>query len=273
MRNVPLAHTDIHSLNSRLSLSVYTDVQNITTPTRTPGHTCHCVTTGHVCHAHTVYYPTPYLAHVSFVFPLSLFATGFPVTPPEPGPAPSPASGFRPSGLLTPVFPGVPTGARNLGVCVIAACVSFRNHPLVLRFINPHHPLLPPPQLSFTPSPHVPSCFSRALPTDSHGSSASPVRDLRRRWVELIVCTETEPVFPRVFSPLHFFRIPQKSLCRLSPPDFASSLILSLPTYNIHRIPPFSPISHTAPLCPIREPSCLFFPLFTSYLGFSCGGA
>ena len=51
-------------------------------------------------------------------------ATGFPVTPPEPGPAPSPASGFRPSGLLTPVFPGVPTGARNLGVCVFS-CFAF----------------------------------------------------------------------------------------------------------------------------------------------------
>ena len=50
----------------------------------------------------------------------TLLATGFPVTPPEPGPAPPPATGFRPSGLPTPVSPGVPTGARNLGVCVFS---------------------------------------------------------------------------------------------------------------------------------------------------------
>ena len=68
--------------------------------------------------------PTPlttqhsYHAQASLVFLSSLLATGFPVTPPEPGPVLSPASGFRPSGLLTPVSPGVPTGARNLGVCV-----------------------------------------------------------------------------------------------------------------------------------------------------------
>ena len=37
----------------------------------------------------------------------------------EPGPAPSPATGFRPSGLPTPVSPGVPTGASNLGVRIL----------------------------------------------------------------------------------------------------------------------------------------------------------
>ena len=52
-------------------------------------------------------------------------ATGFPVTPPEPGPAPSQASGFRPSGLPTPVSPGVPTGARNLGVCYFSLLFLF----------------------------------------------------------------------------------------------------------------------------------------------------
>ena len=113
------------------------------------GHTCHGVTPGHVCHAHTVYYPAPCIAHVSFVFSLSLFATGFPVTPHEPGPVPLPASGFRPSGLPTPVSTGVPTGARNLGVRVILFRASFRNHPLVLSFVNPPHPLLPPPNFPF----------------------------------------------------------------------------------------------------------------------------
>ena len=34
-----------------------------------------------------------------------------------------------------------------------------------------------------------------------------------------------------------------------------------------------SPHLHTVPLRPVWEPSRLFFPLFTSYLGFSCGGA
>ena len=36
------------------------------------------------------------------------------------GPAPSPASGLRPSGLPTPVSPGVHTCARNLGVRVFS---------------------------------------------------------------------------------------------------------------------------------------------------------
>ena len=36
MRNVSHAHTDIYSLTSRLSLSVYNDVHKITTPTRPP---------------------------------------------------------------------------------------------------------------------------------------------------------------------------------------------------------------------------------------------
>ena len=58
-------------------------------------------------------------SHVSPLFSIPLPATGFPVTPTEPGPAPSPASGFRPSGLCTPISPAVTTGARNLGVPIL----------------------------------------------------------------------------------------------------------------------------------------------------------
>ena len=117
MRIVSYTHTAFHTLTSRLSLSVYTDVHKFTTPTRLPPVIrVTALPRAHVCHTHTVYYPTPLpRPSVSRAFP----PTGFPVTPPEPGPAPSQASGFRPSGLLTPVSPGVPTGARNLGVCVL----------------------------------------------------------------------------------------------------------------------------------------------------------
>ena len=176
---------------------------------------------------------------------LSLLATGVPVTPPEPGPAPSQASGFRPSGLLTPVSPGVPTGARNLGVCVFAfqflrsllspllphsrlplavwhstsaTVLSFSRNPL-----STPHPLLPPPILSFTPSTHAPSCFPRVLPTKLHGPSASPVWDLRRRWKVLIVRTETEPVHLCFLSP-HLFRMSRSHLYFFHPLCFSPDI-------------------------------------------------
>ena len=184
---------------------------------------------------------------------LSLLATGFPVTPPEPGPAPSSASGFRPSGLCTPVSPGVPTGARNLGVCVFLLLLSFQISPHVFRLppvfapnlcyclsafslqfsattsafsrnpLSTPHPLLPPPPTFVHPF------FSRTLVSPSHtsyephGSSASPVWDLRRRWVMLTVCTETELVPTRVLSS---YVLSKTSF----PPSFA--LYSSLPTYN-----------------------------------------
>ena len=98
----------------------HTVVQNIHFLQRaSPGHTCHGVTPGPcMSYSHRL---LPRTIPRSRVFRLSLLlATGFPVTPPEPGPAPSPASGFRQSGLPTPVSPSVPTGARNLGVCVFS---------------------------------------------------------------------------------------------------------------------------------------------------------
>ena len=60
MHNVLPAYTDIHSLTSRLSLSVYTDVHEITTPTRLPPVIrVTALPRAFVCHTHTVYYPTP----------------------------------------------------------------------------------------------------------------------------------------------------------------------------------------------------------------------
>ena len=192
MRNVLPAHTVKHSLTSRLSLSVYSDAHIITTPTRLPPVIrVTALPRALVCHTHTVFHPTP-LPRPSVS--LSLLATGFPVTPPEPGPAPSSASGFRPSGLLTPVSPGVPTGARNLGVCDFSLLFLFQTPSLVFRLtlavLHPtsatvfprvlsnsllplsHSPRLPTslsvtaPLLSFTPSSHAPSCSPRILPTN-----------------------------------------------------------------------------------------------------------
>ena len=126
-------------------------------------------------------------------FSLSLHATGFPVTPPEPGPAPSLATGFRPSGLCTPISPGVPTGARNLGVCVslcFAPNLCYRlfrvlfpnlhSRPLfhTCRFaLNlyyhprsfPPHPLLPPPYFRLPlllTYPRVSPAHFLPIPTD-----------------------------------------------------------------------------------------------------------
>ena len=112
--------------------AVHTGVHKITTPTRiSPVIRVTALPWAHVCHICTVYYPAP-LPCSRVCFSLSLFVTGFPVTPPEPGPAPSPASGFRPSGLPTPVSPGVPTGARNLGVCVFSCFAPNLRHCLSL---------------------------------------------------------------------------------------------------------------------------------------------
>ena len=183
---------------------------------------------------------------------VSLLMTGFPVTPPEPGPAPSSASGFRPSGLCTPVSPGVPTGARNLGVCVfscfapnlchcLSLVVSFSTslYSLVLRShcrpepnlcystLVPSHPRSTPSSATAPPT-FVYSFFPRTLvfpqhtSYEPHGSSVSPVWDLRRRWVMLTVGTETEPVPTCVLSP--------PSTETSSPPSFA--LYSSLLTHN-----------------------------------------
>ena len=157
------------------------------------GHTRRGVTPGpFVCHIHTVYYPTPLSRPSVSRVSLSLSATGFPVTPPEPGPAPSSASGFRPSGLCTPVSPGVPTGARNLGVCVFSCftltlcyCLSAFSFSVLSRLALPlsprtqpllqhsrtlaskSHPIICyPPLLSSIPSSHAPSCFPCILPTN-----------------------------------------------------------------------------------------------------------
>ena len=175
------------------------------------GYTCHGVTPGPcMSHPHRLLPNTALTSKCLSCFSLSLLATGFPITPPKPGPAPSSASGFRPSGLCTPVSPGVPTGARNLGVCVCvsrlllsylpsatARCTlssptcrfapnlcyclstfSLRFSATALSFFhNPlstPHPLLPPPLLSFTPSSHAPSCFPCILPTNPTGPPCHP---------------------------------------------------------------------------------------------------
>ena len=220
-----------------------------------------------VCHTRTIYHPTPLPR--SSASRVSLFrppCDRIPVTPPEPGPAPSPASGFRPSGLPTPVSPGVPTGARNLGVCVfscfaltlcyclsvfsfsislftsvtaLSSSIRFCTQPLLPSFACCFYPsltlcyrsliLFVPPSSVTAPPTFVYSFFSRTLVFPSHtsyephGSSASPVWDLRRRWVMLTVCTETELVPTGVLSS-HF------STENFSPRSFI--LYSSLPTYN-----------------------------------------
>ena len=154
-----------------------------------PGHTCHGVTT-RPCMSHLHRFPPTTFTTLTCLSPssLSLFATGFPVTPPEPGPAPSPASGFRPSGLQSPVSPGVPTGARNLGVLVIfhaSSLLSFLtavSFPASLRLsylcYRPpdsllHH-LLTHPRVSlahFLPIPTDPPCRPpKRGPTEKVGS-------------------------------------------------------------------------------------------------------
>ena len=166
--------------------------------------------------------------HVS----LSLFATGFPVTPPEPGPAPSQASGFRPSGLLTPVSPGVPTGARNLGICVFTC---FAPNPCYrLSAFSLHHSVtalslsLFPATLCYRP-PYFRLLLLLTHPRVSLAYFLRTPRilrvtrwDLRRRWVMLTVCTETELVPTCVLSP--------PLLSKILPSSF--TLYSSLPTYN-----------------------------------------
>ena len=111
----PHRHTQPHL--SSFSVRLHRCPQNHYPNAPPPGHTCHGVT------------PGPCMSQLHRLLPntaptskclscVSLLMTGFPVTPTEPGPAPSPTSGFRPSGLPTPVSTGVPTGASNLGVCV-----------------------------------------------------------------------------------------------------------------------------------------------------------
>ena len=186
MRTVSHAHNDIHSLISRLSLSVYTDVQNITTPTRPRSY----VSRRHPGPMYVILTPFTtqhrYHAHVSIVFLSSTLCDRISGYTPEPGPAPSPASGFRPSGLPTPVSTGVPTGARNLGVCVILFCVSFRNHPLVLRFLTPLTLCYRHPTFFYTISSRTlvfPSRTTYRFPRILR--VGRPSGDLRRRWVEL----------------------------------------------------------------------------------------
>ena len=134
MRNVPHAHTDTHSLN------------RITTPTRTPRSYVSRRYPGPM-YVITTPFTTQhrYHAHVSFVFLSFALRDRNSGYTPRARPRARTASGFRPSGLPTPDSLGVPTGARNLCVCVILFRVSFRNHPLFLSFLNPPHPELNPP--------------------------------------------------------------------------------------------------------------------------------
>ena len=119
MRTVSYTHTDIHTLTSRISLSFsHRRPKYSPSPTRLPRS---YVSRRHPGPMYVILTPFTTQHHASLTSlssPSLILATGFPVTPPEPGPAPSPAPGYRPSGLPTPVSPGVPTGVRNLGVCV-----------------------------------------------------------------------------------------------------------------------------------------------------------
>ena len=217
MRTVHFAYTDIHSLTSRLSLSIHTVVPTtahiltpyptlpqslfVTTPTHSPWpyvsrrYPGPCMSFTHRLLTITVSFlhlprpkttPNTISLTCRSCFYLSLPATGFPVTPPEPGPAPSPASGFRPSGLPTPVSPGVPTGAHTLGVCVFSLSslwqplttsfvfhLAFRTQPLQppsrYPLPYPHHPLLPPPNfplLLIITHPRVSLAYFLPNPTD-----------------------------------------------------------------------------------------------------------
>ena len=94
------------------------------------------------------------------------------------------------------------------------------------------------------------------------GRPASPVRDLRRRWVELTVCTETEHVLTCVLSPHQFFRFFQKSFSHLSLSRKSVFSPLFFPDIQQYRVLTpglfFFSCSHTVPLCPVREPSRLY---------------
>ena len=105
------------------------------------------------------------------------------------------ASGFRTSGLPTPVSTGVPTGARNLGVLVSLPHLCYRLTPLASVSI---------------PFPFLDPIFSRtpvstfASPTYSHGTTVS----VTIRLIE-IPCLETSfslslPRFASFHNPSHF---------------------------------------------------------------------
>ena len=106
MHTVSHAHTDIHSLIPRLSLSVHTDVHNTSTPTRFPPVIrVTALPRANVCHTHSVYYSAPLPR--SRVFRVSLFHSSrqyFRLHPPSPAPRPHrpPASGRRVSSHLFP---------------------------------------------------------------------------------------------------------------------------------------------------------------------------
>ena len=185
-----------------------------------------------------------------------------------------------------------PTCRFAPNLCYCLSVFSLRFSATALSFF--HNPLsTPQPQLP--PPTFVHPFFSRTLvfplhtSYEPHGSSVSPVWDHRRRWVMLTVCTETEPVptcvlsppfYRNLFSPIFrslFFsphiqqhRVP--ITCRRSHGRKAPSYS-SITPFCDPRYVPFTTHIHTVPLRPVREPSRLSFPLFTSYLGFSCGGA
>ena len=153
--------------------------------------------------------PTPfttqhrYHVQVFLVFLSLTLCDRIPVTPPEPGPAPLQASGFRPSGLPTPVSPGVPAGARNLGVCDFSLLLPFKTFHLVFRL-----PLVVLHPISATAFPRSLSNTLLPLSRSLAFSFPHPTLCYRPPYFRLSLLL----THPRV-SPAYFLRTPQGPPC------------------------------------------------------------
>ena len=174
----------------------------------------------------------------------------------------------------------------------IAAFSPFCTQPLLLSF-RVFSPILcyrslvlsqtafhTPPSATAPPT-FVYPFFSRTLvfplhtSYEPHGSSASPVWDLRRRWVMLTVCTETElvptrvisssllstplsPIFRSLFFSQHIQQHRVPITCRRSHGRKAPSYSSITPFCDPRCVLSLSH-THTVPLRPVREPSRLLF--------------
>ena len=132
--------------------------------------------------------------------------------------------------LTSPLLPPSALSRLPLSFCTQPLLLSFRVFSPILCYRSPvlSHTAFHTPPSATAPPTFVHPFFSRTLVSPSHtsyephGSSASPVWDLRRRWVMLTVCTEPEPVPTCVLS--------STFLLKNSFPHLSLSILLSLHT-------------------------------------------
>ena len=164
---------------------------------------------------------------------------------------------FRTKSLLSS-FPSLPPNSLTHPLLLFSTFLHLSNSllPLSRSFTT----RFPHPTLCYRPPTFVYPFFSRTIVSSSHtsyephGSSASPVWDLRRRWVMLIVCTETEPAPTCVLSP-PFYR-------KFLSPIFHSQHVP--PNIQQHRVPIPLRRSHGRNV-PCTDPLLRFVIPFTPY--------